>query len=198
MEKDFTASNNGKKPARGLPLAGVFLCLVLGAVGLPCVPGAALAKEIPIEYKIKAAFTYNFIKFIDWSASRAAETQSEFVISIIGEGPMNDALAQLENKEVFGKVLKVKQVPRIEDAGHSNVYFISNAGQEELNHIFEFARQSGILTIGEMENFCEQGGMINFIILNDSIQFEINQKEAERSHLSISYKLLSQASRVYK
>ena len=173
--------------------AALVLCLAVA-----CLPESALANDVSIEHKIKAAFTFNFIKYIDWAEKSSDPADSEFVISIIGDGPINSALAELENKEVFGKPLKVRFVPDLESAGPSNVYFINVSAQEELDSIFQKARQWGVLTVGEMDEFCERGGIINFVILDDSIHFEINQKEAQRAHLSVSCKLLNQASRVIR
>lgn len=171
----------------------LILCLALAVLVLP-----VRASDVSLEQKIKAAFTYNFIKFIDWPGAEGSEDEREFVISVIGEGPINPALDELEKKEIFGKPLKVRHVDALEEAGHSNVYFINDSARGELDSIFEKARMQGILTVGDMDEFCDLGGIINFVILEDSIHFEINQKEALRAHLSISYKLLNQASRVIR
>ncbi len=160
---------------------------------------SAIARDdIDLEYKLKAAFTFNFIKFIEWPKESLQSGNPEFTLSILGSGPINDALLELEGKSVFGKKLHIREVDDIPEAKGSEAMFINSSKESQLEEIMKQTRKMKMLTIGEMDEFCEQGGMINFVIEDDSIQFEINLKEARRSSFVISYKLLNQASKIYE
>ena len=51
----------------------------------------------------------------------------------------------------------------------------------------------GALTVGDTKGFADCGGVINFVLENDRVQFEVNRKAAEQAGLKISSKLLSVA-----
>ncbi|QPJ61279.1 MAG: YfiR family protein [Candidatus Nitronauta litoralis] len=176
-------------------------CL-LGALGLflfPLfsIPGESLAarESVSLEHKLKAAFTFNFIKFIDWPKE---DSNGKFTLYLLGAGPINDALSDLDGKEISGRTLTVQEIDGVEEGNQPGILFVNVSKKRSLSNILEKAREKGMLTIGEMDGFCDQGGIINFVIRDDSINFEINLKEAKRSRLSISYKLLNQAIKIYK
>jgi hypothetical protein len=94
---------------------------------------------------------------------------------------------------VNGHRLEVSQVLNLEVAGTCHILFIASSEAARLKQIFESLRGTKALTVGDTKGFVEQGGMINFVLENSRVQFEVNRKAAEQGGLKISSKLLSVA-----
>ncbi len=187
----------------GTCLAGIrrlvclFLILMVPSLYYP-EAGFAARDQVSLEYKLKAAFTFNFIKFIKWPEGFVNGSDSAFTLYVLGAGPINDALSGLDGKEISGRTIKVREVDDFTEVKQHGILFVNTTEKYDLPRIVKRTRETGVLTISEMDGFCEQGGIINFLIQDDSVNFEINLVEAKRSGLSISYKLLNQAIKIYK
>ncbi len=140
------------------------------------------------EYEIKAAYLYNFIKYIDWPTSRDTIT-----IGVLGGNPFGSALVPLNGKIVKGLRVVVKQLDSVRDAQNCQVIFVSSSEKQRLPEIFENSKNAHVLTVGEMQGFAQGGGIINFIEENNKVRFEINSDAARRTGLTISSELLKLA-----
>jgi len=140
------------------------------------------------EYEIKAAYLYNFTKYVDWPSYGDTIT-----IGVLGNNPFGGALAPLNGKIVKGRRLAIKQLDSVRDAHSCQVIFVSASERQRLPEIFEDLKSGQILTVGEMQGFAEGGGIINFVEENNKVRFEINAEAARRTGLSISSELLKLA-----
>lgn len=154
------------------------------------------------EYQVKAAFLYNFIKFIDWPEEKFTDDGKEIVIGIVGEDPFGDAFEPIEKKKVKDKKLVVrrfagfKQLRDKEALKECHVLFICSSQQEHLKDIITTVEDSGVLTVGETEGFLEAGGIIGFVLHEKKVHFEVNVSAAEQAKLKIRSQLLRLAKRV--
>jgi hypothetical protein len=160
--------------------------VLLLAGGLATPPAPARAESTPREYEIKAAFIYNFVKFVDWPSLPG----STITVGVLGSNPFGNALSTINGKSVKGKTLVVKQVGSMQEAGACQVLFISPSEAGRLHSVLETLRTASVLTVGESRGFAREGGIINFTLQDDKIRFEINPTAAERARLSISSQLL--------
>jgi len=174
---------------RAMPL---FCCILLLLAG----PGSR-AQEPPLtEYQIKAAFLFNFAKFVQWPAGALAEANSPIVIGIIGENPFHDDLARtIRNKTVDDHPLVIKEFRALTEATNCQILFICTSEKKRLPEILANLKGSSVLTVGETDRFTETGGMINFFQAGTKLRFKVNQEAAIKAGLKISSKLLSLASR---
>ena len=146
------------------------------------------------EYQVKAAFLYNFAKFIEWPPSSFSDASAPLRICILGRDPFGEELRNItKEKMVNGHKLEVSQVPDLLPARSCHILFIASSETTQLKRIFESLQGSDSLTVGDTKGFIEQGGMINFVLENSRVQFEVNRKAAEQCGLKISSKLLSVA-----
>jgi len=145
------------------------------------------------EHKIKAAFIYNFAKFIEWPAESFAKDQNTLTLCIIGKDLFGDATKTVEGKTIKEKKLLVKRIKGIEDIGECHILFISESEGKNLSPILEKIKYKHILSIADMEGFAHRGGIINFITTDNKVQFEINIDAAQQSGLKVSSKLLKLA-----
>ena len=146
------------------------------------------------EYDVKAAYIYNFIKFINWP-SGYIESKKHIVIGVYKNQRFGDILEHLlENKKVKGKMWEIRFIYTVDDIKGCDVLFVSSATASETIDIIKKTKNSPVLTIGNnIKNFCQYGGIINFTPKGDSKRFEINNNAAKKHKLRISSKLLALA-----
>jgi hypothetical protein len=145
------------------------------------------------EYQVKAAFLLNFARFVEWPASHAKET---FTIGILGRDPFDSALDSLSGKTVRGKRVLVRRYEDPEDAREADILFISASEKRALPRILKTIRGNSILTVGDSKDFSRSGVMINLLLLQKRVGFEINLASAQRDGLQISSNLLKLAQEV--
>jgi hypothetical protein len=145
------------------------------------------------EYQVKAAFLYNFLKFVDWPAQSFANDSSPFIIGVVGNDRFNSAIDQaISGKTANGRPIVIKRFASSKTLTYCHILFISPSETDRFKQILATAGP-GVLTVSESERFTQMGGIINFTIVDSKIRFEINQSAAERAGLRISAKLLSLA-----
>lgn len=171
----------------------------LRATVLFSMAGILLMAWVPIvfaqesdESKVKAAFVYNFTKFIQWPNSTLPPGETRMSLCILGEDHLGDALELLTGKTVSGRTLSVRRIKGPDDAGRCQILYIGRSERDQARNILKGMKE-GILTIGEMNQFASSGGIINFGITESRVSFEINIDAAERAGLKISSQLLKLA-----
>jgi len=173
------------------------LWLLIGviAVGLTTAPPTAPGEPAGgREYEIKAALLYNFAKFVEWPDEAVPETSAPLTLCILGDDPFGPALESIDGKTIRSRRLVIKRPVTARDVSACHILFISSSEEKHLAQILEVLRTSSTLTIGEMQGFTQNGGIINLAVESNKVRFEINANAADRAGLKISSKLLSLAS----
>jgi hypothetical protein len=158
-------------------------------------PSSFSAEPVSKEYQLKAAFLYNFTKFVmEWPTNRFATKDSPITIGILGENPFGEELARVvQDRNVNGRSFLVKTLKDGSQSAQVDVLFVPR-GQESLFQKECPALQTvGVLTVGESPAFAAAGGLINFTTEADKIRFEINLDAAEQSGFKFSSQLLKVA-----
>jgi hypothetical protein len=173
------------------------LCVhLVGALG----QGSSLGSDPDhLEYRIKAAFLYNFARFVEWPTDRSTnEADPTLTIAVLGEDPFGPVLdATVEGKLVQGKKLRIKRFRSFAEViGRCDVLFISTSEKKSLPAILARLRGRSILAVGETEDFLDHGGMIEFQIRGGAVRFDVNLAAAEQAGLHLSSQLLKVASKV--
>jgi len=150
----------------------------------------------PTEYQIKAAFLFNFARFVEWPKSAFATPTSPLVIGILGEDPFREDLTRtIGNKAVDSHPVVTKEFHSAAEATNCHVLFISTSEKKKLPEILQSLKGSSVLTVGEMDRFIETGGIINFFPEGTKIRFQINKDAAASAGLKVSSKLMSLSTR---
>jgi hypothetical protein len=147
------------------------------------------------EYDLKAAYIYNFSKFVSWPI-QAFETDTEdFKIVVFGDSPITKVLLKaLKNRKILNREISIKVIYRIKDLEDAHILFVSKLMQHQSKEIIDLCESKSILVVGDViENFCQLGGTINFTRKSSKYRFEINNQSAKESGLKISSKLLALA-----
>lgn len=163
--------------------------LVLVAL-LSCLAPAADAAAAG-EYQVKAAFLYNFARFVDWPSSAAGG--ASFVLCILGDDPFGGEINVIAGKAVGGKTLQVRRLASAAAVSSCQMLFISASESGSLGQALAAARGRPILTVGDTPGFAERGVAINLYVDQSKVRFEINLDAAKRAQLNISSQLLKLA-----
>jgi hypothetical protein len=150
----------------------------------------------PSEYQVKAAFIYNFGRFVTWPA-RADNQESGFAICVLGQDPFGVALdAIIAGKVLDGKPVVTKRIARPQDAADCRILFISSTESNHLQEILTALAQAPVLTVSDIPDFLRKGGIIQFVLEENKVKFEVNLTSAESDGLVVSSELLKVASSV--
>jgi len=156
---------------------------------------AASAARAPapaeIEYEVKAAFLYNFAKFVDWPPEAFPTPGTPVSLCVLGEDPFGGSLDSVVRGETLnGRHLAVRRVQGAGEARGCQVLFLPRAERGRAAEVLAALRGASVLTVGEESDFLDQGGVIRFVLEQGRVRFEINLDAAERDHLKLSSKLL--------
>ncbi|HEY6361355.1 MAG TPA: YfiR family protein [Vicinamibacterales bacterium] len=144
-----------------------------------------LGQDVPLEYRVKAAYLVNFTKFIDWPKEPGPLT-----ICVAGRNVFGDVLSDtIRGETINGRPLAVRVLLEPEPGCH--VTFVPRGAAAPA--YLRAARSFPELTVGESPDFIAQGGIVNFVVEGGSVRFEIDANAAERSGLRISSRLLQLA-----
>jgi hypothetical protein len=159
---------------------------------LLCVCGQAAPSSKPTEYQVKAAFLFNFAKFVEWPPQSFRRADGPLCIGILGEDPFGPVLDKtVQNKTVNGHALTLRRLKRGQDPTGCHVLFISRSEQGQAAELIAQLKGQSVLLVSEIDDFLEAGGMIRLYLETDSVKFAINPGAVEQAGLSASSKLLA-------
>jgi hypothetical protein len=159
-------------------------------------PAGAGSQGTASEYDVKAAFLYNFTKFVEWPARAFHDDRSTVRLCVLGGDPFGESLREIAEGEVAGRRLTVLSTSLMSDPTGCQILFISRSERERLPEILAAVRDAPVLTVADTQGFLEQGGIVNFVLAGPRVRFEINQGAADRAGIKISSRLLRLAIRV--
>jgi hypothetical protein len=171
-----------------------FLIAGIGALALISAGGIstyAQAQSVE-EHDVKAAFVLKLVNFVQWPSE--ASQHSDLVIGFIGADATSEALQRLTSgKSVNGRRVVVRRLGHDGDLKACHVIFVGASERKDTPSMLERLRGTSVLTVGESDGFGRHGGVINLLLNEGRIRFEVNPRAAERAHLQISSRLLSLA-----
>ena len=172
------------------------LLITVAMVILPSLVFEAHAQDSSVssEYLIKAGFIYNFANLVQWPANAFTQPDSPIVIGILGEDPFGTVLDRvLAGKKVNGRIFLVKRLKSFPDLKECHIVFVSSSEMAHLAEAIHLVKGMPILTIGEIPGFARRGGIINLVLEDNKVHFEVNVEAAKEADLNISSRLLALA-----
>jgi len=149
------------------------------------------------EYRVKAAFLYKFGEYVEWPSDPVQRTDNSLVIGVIGADALADHLAQLVvGRSVNGRPVSVRKMRRGEPLDTVQLLFIGRSENDRLAGHLAAARGHPVLTVTESDQGLSAGSMVNFVIVDDKVRFDIALPAVEEGNLRISARLLSVARKV--
>ena len=159
-------------------------------VGATCVNAQ---KSNPTEYEVKAAYLYNFGRFVEWPAKVSAASEF-FSICVLGDDPFGASFdATIAGESINGKKVVVTRITKPQDAASCRILFISSSEESRLKEILATLDKMSVLTVSDISQFTRRGGMIQFVPEANRVRFEVNLTNAEHAALTLSSQLLKVA-----
>lgn len=149
------------------------------------------------EHQVKAAFLYKFVGFVEWPAASFARADSPFVIGVAGAPALADELAAIvSGRNVNGRQFAIRRLDRGEAADGHHVLFVGRSAQARGSALLASARGQPVLTVTEAEDGFPAGSIINFVVVDDKVRFDVAARHAEAENLRISARLLAVARKI--
>jgi len=197
----------------GTPAFAVVLIFCL--VCFPCAVRAA--KKQATEYELKMAFLFNFLKYVEWEKEKGAE-QTEpdaekpdaekepepIRIGVVGKDPFEKAWEIIRDKKVNDRKISYRifdlaageeeqQKQTREEIRSCQVIFVPKSEGKNLDRILELVKDRPVLTVGETGDFLQKGGILNFVLEENKIRFEINLDTAKAARIQFKTSVLKLA-----
>jgi hypothetical protein len=168
------------------------LALIACAIGAWLSSMVARAEEATsVEYKIKAAYLLNFTKFVEWPTNRFSAPATPIRVGVLGKDPFGADLERtMSGRLIEHRKFEIVRIAEPEAAVNCHIVFISSSERRRLPYIVQTLHKAHVLTVGEHEQFLEEGGIIRFFLHQDTVRFEINPRGANEAGLRISSKLM--------
>jgi hypothetical protein len=166
------------------------LCLV--------VPLALFAaqRRRPTQYDVEAVYLYQFGRFVQWPAQLSVPSDS-FPICVLGRDPFGNILDSTIAGENINQVqLRADRITALDDAKHCRILYISPSEDARLGAVLDSLQTEPVLTVSDAPDFVSRGGMIQFVLQDNRVRFEINVAIAQKAGLSVSSQLLKVAASV--
>lgn len=184
------------RPQRGtvrwtVLLAAAVLAWITG--GQPSTAGAA-EDAATLEHRVKAAFLYQFAGYVEWPPATFAQADTPVTIGVIGADPLAAELSQVVvGRTIAGRTVTVRRIKAGEPLAGVHILFIGRAESTRVVQLSQTAQPRSILTVTETDGALAQGSVINFVIAERRVRFEVALDTAEKSRLKLSSRLLAVA-----
>jgi hypothetical protein len=190
---------NGLAPRlpRGGACGAVFAVLVALTTASGCVGPCLAQSDVQTgEYRVKAAFLYKFASYIEWPSQVFERPESPFVIGVAGADALSDELEQVViGRSIGGRPVEVRKLRRGAPMNGLQILFVGRSDRGS-SDVLASAKGRPVLTVTESEDAFALGSMINFVIIDDRVRFDVALREAEMANLKVSARLLRVARKV--
>jgi len=172
------------------PSGNLLAALVLMLLVMPGMAWCRDGADESREFRTKAAFLYRFPEFVTWSARSFIRGDPRFVIAVIGNCPIMTPLRQIiEGQSIEGRPYETTQVQGSEIPVNADLVFICDGERDRITQIIQ-AAPAGALVVTESPGALQQGSVINFVLSNDGVRFEVSLAAAQRRGLLLSSRLV--------
>jgi hypothetical protein len=170
--------------------------LVLAVPLLLAGPPVRAQGVVATEYAVKAAFLFQFPRFMKWPESAGGPAPDPVTLCVVGDDPFGPALDELGARGAEGLAegvrVRVRHVDQLKGTG-CHIAFISNGERGRLAAHLAAAAKAHVVTVSDLRNFAEDGGVIQFVLDDGRVRFRINRDAAARAGVRLSSRLLALA-----
>jgi hypothetical protein len=164
---------------------------VLVAIALACFVQVGLRAYESPEYDVKAAFLFNFAKFVEWPPSSFAGPEAPLAICVLGHDPFGATLdSVVRGESANDHPIAVERPQDAAAASSCQILFVSTSEQPRVADILRTIDRRRTLTVSDVPGFLEAGGALRFFLAGNHVRFEINVAITEEAHYRVSSKLM--------
>jgi hypothetical protein len=164
-----------------------------------CLASSVHAEPSPsLEYAIKAAYLYKLAAFVEWPPSSFESPASPLHICIVGDDPFKAMLDQaVAGVTVAGRPIQVARYDAAQPNMGCQIAYVAGSAAQSRADALKALKGEAVLTVtdrgrGPADPGAEQG-IVSFVLKDNRVRFDIDQREAALDHLALSGKLLSLA-----
>lgn len=170
---------------------------VLAASLLTASSGFAAPTSAPSapEYKIKAAFLFNFVRFVEWPGETAGNRQ--VILGVVGsDAAFSEIRDSLNGRMAGNRSIAVRRVRIPDEVKAVSLLYVTGNSEGTARRFSEVAANRPVLTVTEYDRFpgVGVGSIVNFFIAEDSVRFAVDVTALERSSIKMSSQMLQFAS----
>ena len=149
-----------------------------------------------LEYAVKAAFLVRFGDYVDWPATAFASPQAQLVVCVVGEDPFGPALDKAAGgRQARGRPVVIKRLKAAKADSGCHVVFMAMADPVRLGQQLDALHGVPVLTVTDVKSGAS--GIVNFVVKEERVRFDIDDDAAMQNGLTISSKLLALALNVH-
>lgn len=150
---------------------------------------ATAGAQVPSETELKAAYVYNFAKFVQWPVEAFASATSPLNLCVAGR-ELPPAFEALHGKSAQGREMRVRRLLRADDVRECHALYVPESAESLVPDHIRTSRGTPVLTIGESEGFAANRGIVGFTPRDERLHFEINPESAARAGIRVNAQLL--------
>jgi hypothetical protein len=170
------------------------IALIAGWGMMLSFPAVRLLASRPTEFEVKAAYLYNFGRFVEWPSQVSSNSANEFPICILGRDPFGKALdSTIFGEKIEGRAVVARRISAPGEATVCRVLFISSSEDKQVKVILSTLGNLSVLTVSDIPEFLDDGGMVQFVLTDQKIRFKINLSATRQAGLHLSSQLLKVA-----
>jgi hypothetical protein len=170
----------------------------VGLLSLVVVISTRGQRNPPFKYQVKAAFLFNFAKFVEWPPDAFQSETTPIALCVFRHDPFSGALDEIiRGKTINNRAVLSRRIDELSDLRSCQLVFISSVEDKHLSEVIGSLKGTSALLVGEGEDFAERGGTIRLFQEDSKLRFAINVDSVQRARLTVSSKLLDLAKIVH-
>ena len=187
-------TKRARRPCGALRPGWILALLALLSFCSAAKPAAAGPAGNATEYQVKATYLFDFARFVEWPATNASARGDGFAICVLGDDPFGAALdSVISGEAIDGKRVVSRRISNPQEALGCRILFISSSEDSRLKETLAVLEKASVLTVSDLPNFSQRGGMIQFVLDQRKVRFEVNVGKATEAGLTLSSDLLKVA-----
>ena len=178
-----------------LAVLGLAACLLVSAGARAMPSPAAGESESARELNLRAAFVFNFARFVEWPREALPDT-AILRLGVFAPDKVPAAFAALQGRLVRGHVVRIVPLGPADDPSNCHLLYCNEATAAQLTALLTCTRGHPVLTVGEGRDFMDGGGMIELLTRDNRLRFRIRPNAARAVGLRVGASLLQLADEV--
>ncbi len=154
--------------------------------------GTAFAQPLSVdEYRLKAAFIYNFTQYVEWPAAAFSSPTAALAVCVLGTNPFGDQLRALESRSYRNRPITVSYPKSVVDVKGCHVVYTDDIRNiTALRDLTKILADTSVLTVSSAEGANDAGIGIGFVVQGSKLRWTLNLASTRRAQLKVSSKLI--------
>ena len=150
--------------------------------------------SVPVEYAVKAAYLTKFGIFVEWPDSVFESPVSPIVLCIAGADPFDGTLDRIvQDQRIGNRKIVVKRMKSVARDSGCEILYAGGSDEQTVDQALDTVSGASVLTVTDSAPDSHTHGIVEFVVQNNRVRFNIDDEAARRNGITISSHLLSLA-----